>query len=205
MLMCSFLDPRTYPIASAPKFHADSRPGYAKPSHMSLEIQYSNFPQMSLQHHPPFSIKSKPISLQNPSQKIDFGLKFPILMSIPKTIGSRPQKSRILCPQPNKHLLEWRLDWISRQEKSGFPANMSAGASFFPPKVWISRQHGRRGFLFPLRKVWISRQHARRVFPPRKVRISRQHARRFFCSSPKVRISCQHARRVSPLPPLEKS
>ena len=39
----------------------------------------------------------------------------------------------ILCPQPNKHLLEWHLDWISRQEKSGFPANMPAGA-FFPQK-----------------------------------------------------------------------
>ena len=43
---------------------------------------------ISLQRHPPFSIISKPIFLQNHSQKMDFDLKFPILMSIPKVIGS---------------------------------------------------------------------------------------------------------------------
>ena len=39
-----FLGPRTYPVVSAPQFHADSRHGYAKPSHMSLKIQFSVFP-----------------------------------------------------------------------------------------------------------------------------------------------------------------
>ena len=42
---------------------------------------------MSLQRHPPFSIISKPISLQNHSQRIAFILKFPILVPIPKVGG----------------------------------------------------------------------------------------------------------------------
>ncbi len=135
---------------------------------------------------------------------MDFGSKFPILMSIPKMVGCQPQKSRILCPQPNKHLLEWHLDWISRQEKSGFPANMPAGASFSPQKSGLPNNVPAGTFLSPESQDLLLtcpqglhfsknspdfRHHARRGFIfPTKVWISRQHARRGFIFLKKSRF-----------------
>ena len=121
----------------------------------------SNFPFSPYVTPTPSTIfhQSKPISLQNPSQKMDFGLKFPILMLIAKMVGSQPTKSRILCKWRIPDLLEWSLDRIPRQEKSGFPANMPAGA-FSPPEKSGFPANMPAGF-FSLRKVQISRQHAR--------------------------------------------
>ena len=69
-----------------------------------------------LQRHPTFCILSKPIFLQNHSQKMGLGLKFPILTSIPKKIGSRLRKSRI-----------FRFSVCSRVQS----VNMSADVSLF--------------------------------------------------------------------------
>ena len=56
------LVPRTYPIASGSKFHADSRPGYAKPSHMSPKIKFSVFPicHSNAIHHFPSNLNPSP-------------------------------------------------------------------------------------------------------------------------------------------------
>ena len=148
---------------------------------MSAEKSIFPFWRISIERKPTFSIICQHIFLQNHSRKMDFGSKFPILISIPEMVGCQPQKSRILCPQPNKHLLEWHLDWISRQEKSGFPANMPAGASFSPPKVQIAQQRARRGLFPPQKSPDFPPTCPQGLhFSPKKVRTPQQHARRGF-------------------------
>ena len=60
--------------------------------------QIVHVPHMPLQRHPPFPLKSKPISLQNPSQKMGLAPKFPILAFIPKTLP-RPVIFKIKLPR----------------------------------------------------------------------------------------------------------
>ena len=54
------------------------------------------FYHISFQSHPPFSITSKLISLQNYAQKIDFILKFLILVPIPKLLVPNHKGLRVV-------------------------------------------------------------------------------------------------------------
>ena len=102
---------------------------------------------MSLQRHPPFSIISKPISLQNHSQRIAFILKFPILVPIPKVVEI--YAFYVISMRFHVKYMRFYVKLVPRyQTKIRSCSCRSRRGFFFLPKVRSCSCRSRRGFFF---------------------------------------------------------